>query len=207
MRWLEGQWKRLTNQYYGIANKCKLSLLGVKYGKHCIVHGGLRVSLDKDAELSIGDNFCFLSGRSLNPLSRNLRGCLRVNHDARLAIGDDVNLSSVVLWAHQSIEIGNHVSIGANTIVMDSDAHSLNYMDRRNADSDMKAKNNKKITIGNDILIGANCIILKGVNIGDRAVVGAGSVVCKDVPEDCIVAGNPAKVIKNMNNITCNSGG
>lgn len=199
-RWVESQWKRFGNQFYGIINICKFSLLGVQYGKHCIVHGKLRVSLEDDAKLRIGDNFCFLSGRSLNPLSRNLRGCLKVNKGAELKIGNHVNVSSVVIWAHQSIVIGNHVSIGANTIVMDSDAHSLNYIDRREPISDMKGKKNKKIKIGNDILIGTNCIILKGVSIGDRAVVGAGSVVCKDVPADCIVAGNPAKVIKNMSN-------
>lgn len=199
-RFLEGMYKRITNQYYGVVNKCKLSLLGCHYGNHCIMHGSLRVSLGKNAELSIGDNFCFLSGRSLNPLSRNLQGCLRVNDYAKLSIGNDVKLSSPVLWAHKNIKIGNHVSIGANTIVMDSDAHALGYINRRNIDSDMKSKIDKDIVIGDDILIGVNCIILKGVHIGDRSIVGAGSVVTKDVPSDTIVAGNPAKVIKNMRN-------
>ena len=74
-RFLEGMYKRITNQYYGVVNTCKLSLLGCHYGNHCIIHGSLRVSLGKNAELSIGVNFCFLSGRSLNPLSRNLQGC------------------------------------------------------------------------------------------------------------------------------------
>lgn len=92
------------------------------------------------------------------------------------------------------------MSIGANTIVMDSDAHALGYINRRNIDSDMKSKIDKDIVIGDDILIGVNCIILKGVHIGDRSIVGAGSVVTKDVPSDTIVAGNPAKVIKNMRN-------
>ena len=49
------------------------------------------------------------------------------------------------------------------------------------------------------MFIGARSIILKGVTIGDRAVIGAGSVVSKDVPADCIVAGNPAKVVRACN--------
>lgn len=81
---------------------------------------------------------------------------------------------------------------------MDSDAHSLSYVDRRESVQDMKNRIDKEIVVNDDVLIGANSIILKGVHIGARSVVGAGSVVTKDVPSDCIVAGNPAKVIKGL---------
>ncbi|MCH4017747.1 MAG: hypothetical protein LKE74_04740 [Prevotella sp.] len=52
------------------------------------------------------------------------------------------------------------------------------------------------IVIGNDVWLGANCLILKGVTIGARTIIGAGSVVTKDIPADCIAAGNPCEVIK-----------
>lgn len=55
------------------------------------------------------------------------------------------------------------------------------------------------ITIGNDVLIGTRCIILKGVTIGDRTIIGSGSVVTKSIPSDCVAAGNPCKVIRNIN--------
>lgn len=197
-RMIEAQWKRTCNQYYTYYNRLKFGLLGVEMGKHGIVHGSVRVSLAKNADIIIGDNFCFLSGRSLNPLSRNLQGCICVNDNARLLIGNDVSVSSVVLWSHQNITIGNHVDIGANTIIMDSDAHSLYYIDRRDIIEDMSNKKNAPIIIGNDVLIGANCIILKGVTIGDRTVVGAGAVVTRSIPNDCIAAGNPVKIIKDM---------
>ena len=94
---------------------------------------------------------------------------------------------------------------------MDSDAHSLYYIDRRDIIEDMSNKKNAPIIIGNDVLIGANCIILKGVTIGDRTVVGAGAVVTRSIPNDCIAAGNPVKIIKDMRmnhtNVNVNPGG
>lgn len=198
VRRVEAQLKRVSNLYFTYFNRLKLDLLGVKKGKFCIVHGAVRLSLGKNADVSIGDNFCFLSGRTLNPLSRNLRGSICVNDNAQLIIGNHVSVSSVVLWSHLSITIGNHVDIGANTIIMDSDAHSLDYQKRRNIVDDLSNKNDSPIVIGDDVLIGANCIILKGVTIGNRSVVGAGAVVTKSIPDDCIAAGNPAKIIKDM---------
>lgn len=198
IRMMERQLKRLGNQYYEYINRMKFSVLGVDYGDCCIVHGNVRIIIGINAKVRIGHNFCFLSGRSLNPLSRNLQGCICVNDNATLTIGHHVNMSSVVLWSHKSISIGNHVDIGANTIIMDSNAHSLDYRNRRKHDTDMKGKIDVPIVIGNDVLIGTNCIILKGVVIGDRAVIGAGSVVTKSIPADCIVAGNPAIVVKKM---------
>ena len=56
-----------------------------------------------------------------------------------------------------------------------------------------------------DVWIGARCIILKGVTIGERSVIGAGSVVVSDIPADCIAAGNPCKVIRSISNETVNS--
>jgi len=56
----------------------------------------------------------------------------------------------------------------------------------------------KAITIGDDVWIGRNATILKGVIIGNRVVIGADSVVTKDIPDDCIAAGNPAVVVKKI---------
>lgn len=55
------------------------------------------------------------------------------------------------------------------------------------------------VVIEDDVFIGMNCIILKGVRIGARSIIAAGSVVTKNIPADCIAAGNPAKVIRLLN--------
>ena len=82
---------------------------------------------------------------------------------------------------------------------MDSDAHSLNYLERRMPSLDQIKKKNAPIIIEDDVLIGTRSIILKGVTIGARSVIGSGSVVTKSIPADCIAAGNPCKVIKYIN--------
>ena len=85
-------------------------------------------------------------------------------------------------------------------MILDSDAHSLNYLHRRINEEDQNNRIDRGIVIGEDCLIGARCMILKGVHIGNRSIVGAGSVVTKNIPSDCIAAGNPAKVIRYINN-------
>lgn len=198
IRYIATFWKKVTNQFYGLENCLKFKLLDIQYGHRCIIHGHIYCNIGKNAVVTIGDNFCFLCGRAINPLSRNSGGVIAANENASIIIGNNVGISSSVLWAHEAITIGNHVNIGANTVVMDSDAHSLNFQDRRNIANDMKNKKNKPIVIGDDVLIGANCIILKGVVIGEHSVIGAGSVVTSSIPSNCIAAGNPAKIIKYL---------
>ena len=66
--------KRVTNKYYECINRMKLTLFGVVYGNNCIVHGNFSLRIDQGAKALIGNNFCFICGRSLNPLSRNMGG-------------------------------------------------------------------------------------------------------------------------------------
>ena len=122
---------------------------------------------------------------------------------SRIIIGDNSGISSACLWASTSITIGNYVKIGGDCIIMDTDAHSLNFNIRRSIEKneqgyrvDGLAAATAPIIIEDDVLIGTRCIILKGVIIGARTVIGSGSVVTKSIPADCIAAGNPCRVIK-----------
>lgn len=177
----------------------KMKAYGISFGKDLIVQGNLYLKKGINSKGAIGDNCFFKSGRGLNPLSRNIKTSIQIEDGASLTIGNNCGFSSVCLWAHQSIVIGNHVNIGADSILLDSDAHSLSYDDRRNVELDFKNKANKPIVIGDDVLIGTRCIILKGVHIGARSIIGSGSIVVNDIPEDCIAAGNPARVIRRFN--------
>lgn len=188
---------RFIRQYfYTYFNRIMLWSAGVKYGKNLLIHNRFYLKLYKNGKISIGDNFVAWSGENINPIGRNLRCSIFVNKNASLTIGNDVGMSSSCIRVDKSICIGDHVKIGANSIISDTDSHSLNYEIRRNIISDRENTKSKGIIIDEDVLIGTSCIILKGVHIGARSIIGAGSVVSKDIPEDCIAAGNPCKVIK-----------
>ncbi len=177
-------------------NAFKFRVIGVKIGANANIYGLVSVSMGKNSQIEIGQFFHFSSGLNINPLSRNIRGCLSAHKGALIKIGNNVGISSASVWASQSITIGNNVKIGADTIIIDSDSHSLDFLDRRQANLDMQYKIDKPIIIEDDVLIGTRCIILKGVTIGARSIIGAGSVVAKDIPSDSVVIGNPCRVIK-----------
>jgi len=109
-------------------------------------------------------------------------------------IGDGVGVNRwVILWAgpNSKIIIGDKSGLGPGTFVT-SDIHGkragIPYMGQRGKEAD--------IVIGSDVWAGANCTILPGVTIPDGAVIGAGAVVTKDIPENAIAVGNPAHVVK-----------
>jgi acetyltransferase-like isoleucine patch superfamily enzyme len=100
-----------------------------------------------------------------------------------------------VLCAAEQIVIGNHVVIGANTTIIDTDFHPQDVIGRRLSPS---AGRTAPVVIEDDVFIGMNCLILKGVKIGKGSLIGAGSVVARDVPPHVIVAGNPAVIVRDM---------
>lgn len=187
---------RIRCLYLPFMNRWKFTLKGVSYGKNLRVMNYMYLQMGIRSRCEIGDNFTFTSGDAINPLCRNIRGCISVRNDAILKIGNNVGVSSPCIWVHKKVTIGNNVKIGGDCLLFDSDAHSLNYLDRREDMRDLNNKKDREIIIGDDVLIGARCIILKGAIIGDRAVIGAGSVVTQSIPPDCIAVGNPCKVVK-----------
>ncbi|MFD9627383.1 sugar O-acetyltransferase [Peribacillus muralis] len=89
------------------------------------------------------------------------------------------------------VRIGDNCMIGPN-VGLYTAGHSIEPKERN------KSGYAIPITIGNDVWIGGSCVILPGITIGDNSIIAAGSVVTKDVPANAIVAGNPARVLKNI---------
>lgn len=120
---------------------------------------------------------------------------------ANLIIHDNVGMSSTGIYCLNRVDIGNHVLIGADTIIMDNNFHSLDYSIRGTSKEGYQYKENintATVVIGDNVFIGTRCIINKGVNIGEGAIIAAGSVVVTDIPAWEVCGGNPAKFIKRI---------
>lgn len=128
------------------------------------------------------------------------RGSIQIGNNCWIGGGSSISCAA-------SIEIGDHCAISREVEIRDNNSHPIEPMARRASlatsgsgwnienwyDSEMSP-----IWIGNDVWIGRRAIILKGVRIGDGAVVAAGAIVTKDVPPLSIAVGNPARVVKQI---------
>ena len=92
------------------------------------------------------------------------------------------------------IEIGDDVKITHGVIIL---THGFDWSVLKGVYGEVLGSCGK-VTIGNNVFIGTNAIILKGVTVGNNVIIGAGSVVNKDIPDNCVVAGNPARVIMSL---------
>jgi acetyltransferase-like isoleucine patch superfamily enzyme len=113
---------------------------------------------------------------------------------SKISIGDNtkINNNFRAIAEFKTIEIGRNCLIGANVEILDSDFHGLKVSERNISLPESAAS----VLIGNDVFIGNNAVILKGVTVGDGAVISNSSLVVSDVPAHTIVGGVPAKVIR-----------
>lgn len=125
--------------------------------------------------------------------------------NSKVMIGSNTFMGGSTLSCAGEIDIGDNVQIAWGSIFFDHNSHSLNYIDRRvdlpntfKGKKDWSTVDVGRLRIGNDAWIGANCVLLRGVAVGDGAVIGAGSIVTKDVPPYSFAAGNPCRVIKRL---------
>ena len=182
----------LRIKFYSSINRMILRTYGAVLGKNIQIPGKVHW-LIRGSKVRVGDNLYFSSGDAVNPIGSNLQGAIYVKSGASLTIGNDVGMSSTRMWIHESVTIGDNVKIGACVLITDTDAHPLDYLARRSSNEGTKSA---PIVIEDDVWVGAHSIILKGVTIGARSIIGAGSVVTRSIPADCVAAGNPCKVIK-----------
>jgi acetyltransferase-like isoleucine patch superfamily enzyme len=119
-----------------------------------------------------------------------------IGKNATLTIGENVGFSNSTICCRKEINIGDHTIIGGNSKIWDTDFHPTS-IEQRTIDINSNAISSP-IHIGKYVFIGADVTILKGVSIGDYALIGAGSVVRSNIPEKEVWAGNPAVFIKKL---------
>jgi len=176
----------------------------VKYGKGLLLKGAPVIFNKKGAELTIGNNVTIKSSFLSNLVGLYSKTIIVTRAPgAYIRIGDNVGMSGVTIYARKGIEIGENTAIGGNTKILDNDFHPIEaetrnklLMDKNGGNSDLVPA--KPIKIGKNCFIGCNAIILKGTELGDGCVVGAGAVVSGKFEANSVIAGNPAKVIKKV---------
>jgi acetyltransferase-like isoleucine patch superfamily enzyme len=155
-----------------------------------------------DIALQIGDR-CFLHNTFVFE-----------SPEGKITVGDGVFINSgTMVISRSSVEIGNGVTIAWDCVIYDHDSHSLFYKDRiadhdqqlidyrggnMVANKDWSTVRSAPIKIHDYAWLGFGVVVLKGVTIGEGAIIGARAVVTKDVPPWTIAAGNPARVVKEI---------
>jgi len=166
---------------------------GVDYGKDLKFFGLSRASRCFGSKIRIGNNCRFRSGYFFNRMGINKKCHLvTLRQNAEIILGNNVGLSGAVITSAKKVTIGDSVLLGAESFITDYDWHGIDPA-RRN-----EAEEPKEVVIEDNVWLGYRVIVLKGVTIGKNSVIGANSVVTKNIPENVIAAGNPCKVIRSL---------
>lgn len=136
------------------------------------------LEMHQSATLSVNKSFVIKSGAHVI-----------IAKNAQLILGSGFINRNVKIRCFDRIEIGDDVAVSENVTIWDSDAHTMEYEGFQKT---------QPVKIGNHVWIGTNVTILKGITIGDGAIIAANSLVSKSIPPGCLAAGSPAKVIKEQ---------
>jgi maltose O-acetyltransferase len=168
-------WRRFSRSEVTLERevRCQVPLRSDCRGK---IHIGRGVSLGFRRAPMMGNGEILLQPRS---------------SDALISIGDECAFSNnVSIIATRLVRIGNRCLIGDQVMIVDSDFHGIH------PDARAEPSPSLPVSIGNNVWLGSRVMVLKGVTIGDHAVVAAGAVVTRDIPANTLSAGVPAKIIR-----------
>ncbi len=187
-------YKLLVNYFFGRNKSIEINRKsGLSIGKNTVNNANVVIKYPEKSKIIIGDD-CLIHGNISTETAF-----------ANIKIGSNVFIGNSTIFSVVEIIIEDDVLISSDCLIQDSDNHNLSRIVRKKDCNDWKTKGiqqwdlveKKPIKICAGAWLGAKCIILKGVTIGEGAIIAAGSVVTKDVDPYTIVAGNPAKFIKN----------
>ncbi len=160
----------------------------------CRVDHRSKIHIFSDGEVTLGE------GAELRSLSRGYHGgmpfpctILVDQNGARVAIGSRSRLNGVYVHAQISVRIGENCVIASGVNIIDSNGHELSSANRT-----IGRDRPVPIEIGDNVWIGMNSIVLKGTVIGRNSVIGANSVVSGNFPENSLIVGNPARIVKRL---------
>jgi acetyltransferase-like isoleucine patch superfamily enzyme len=182
---------------YSYINRIRFYLRGACIGQHLDVYGWIHLIIHPESEIKLGDFVRLNSGFDRNAVGGDHCLCIQVGRNAKLIIGHGVGISNSTIICMEKIVIDEGVLIGGGCDIYDTDFHGIDPSERRvYTTSSIKTA---PIHIKKNSFIGSHTLVLKGVTIGEGAIVGAGSVVTKDLPDFEIWAGNPVHKIGSVN--------
>jgi acetyltransferase-like isoleucine patch superfamily enzyme len=181
-----------------LINSLHLKYLQIKYknlvcGRDVTVECKTKILIIK-GEIHLSDKVYLRSQKRGYHGGMPFETCLFTDiEQAFISIGYNSRINGTYIHAQAGIKIGKNVVIAAGVNIIDSNGHEINSLNRTSGRDEPK-----QIIIGDNVWIGLNSIVLKGTNIGNNCVVGAGSVVKGVFPENSIIAGNPAIIVRNL---------
>ena len=179
----------MSRIFSNLMMKFRLFSWGVESCGKINFYGLTIINKKNNSSIKLGKNLTFRSRQFSNLIGINRKCYLStLLSNAEIIIGDNCGFSGTVIGAFSSIILENNVRCGANTLITDSDWHL----------DDPRAGKPSPIIIKENVWLGEGSKILKGVTIGKNSVIGAGSIVTKNIPANVIAAGNPCEVIKNI---------
>lgn len=185
--------------------KLVMKITGVEYGKRLRLKGMPVIFNRHGARLKLGSNVTIKSSFLSNLVGLYNRTIIITRASgAVIEIGDNVGISGATIYARKGIYIGANTAVGGNCKILDNDFHPIDAEERIRLLQNVRGEETgdlipaKEIYIGQNCFLGCNSIILKGTVLGNNCVVGAGAVVCGRFEDDCVIAGNPARIIRKL---------
>lgn len=194
---------RMSNALCGLWGRVRLrvkaALLGVEVGRGVRCCGPVILGRWPGSRIRIGHNVSIISTAERATAAAIYAPTRLRTHGsgACIELAEGVELTGVSITARStSIRIGKHAMLAPNCVIVDSDFHAHWPPERRSLDPGLE--HDAPVHIGDNVWIGMSCIILKGVSIGEGAIVAAGSVVTRSVPPRVLAAGVPARVVRRL---------
>lgn len=180
-------------------SKFLFRILGINYGKSFSAIGFPICYQDKSSSITLGEKVTFVSNTLGNLIGLFQRTIVVARLGGKIKIGSESGLSGMTIYSIKNIEIGDYFTGGANSKIIDHDFHPLDSKARMERPLPWDKVKRGEIKIGRNVFLGTGSIVLRDTIIGDNCIIGAGSVVKGKFPDNCVIAGNPAKIVKMLN--------
>lgn len=193
-------WFKLLTTWWHFSVPLRLRAQGVQLGRNVRFYGMPIISMAKNSRIIIGDRVTLCSDSRFTALGVNHPVVLRtLRTDAQIVLGNDCGISGGSICAAISVELGKECLLGANVTIADTDFHAIKPEGRRFNGNPLDI-GVAAVCIEDNVFIGTGTVVLKGVMIGKNSVIGAMSVVNKNVGANVIAVGAPARLIREIPN-------